>query len=116
MIRYHVHETATLESPALVGMAGHLHISGKGVALGYIGDPDLTAKDSVTLHLTTPVLSKFSPLIATFCFFLSSCLFHLHFLTLHSQDSHQLRLVALSSIFTVCFSGFLLLRWQGKKH
>ena len=42
MIRYHVHETATLESPALVGMAGHLHISGKGVALGYIGDPDLT--------------------------------------------------------------------------
>ena len=74
-----------------------------------------SAKDTVTLHLTTPVLSKFSPLIATFCFFLSSCLFHLHFLTLHSQDSHQLRLVALSSIFTVCFSGFLLLRWQGKK-
>lgn len=41
-VRYHVHETATLESPALVGMAGHLHISGKGVALGYIGEPDLT--------------------------------------------------------------------------
>ena len=41
--RYHVHdEGATVESPALVGMAGQLHISGKGVAMGYIGAPELT--------------------------------------------------------------------------
>eukprot|EP00435_Cladocopium_sp_Y103_P012490 s4353_g3.t1 len=41
--RYYVHdESATVESPALPGMAGQLYICGKGVALGYIGAPELT--------------------------------------------------------------------------
>lgn len=41
--RYYVHdESATVESPALPGMAGQLYISGKGVAMGYIGAPELT--------------------------------------------------------------------------
>ena len=44
-LRYYVlDESASSESPALPGMAGQLHIAGTGVALGYIGQPDLTAE------------------------------------------------------------------------
>ncbi|CAJ1342016.1 unnamed protein product, partial [Effrenium voratum] len=41
---YVLDESASSESPALPGMAGQLHIAGTGVALGYIGQPDLTAE------------------------------------------------------------------------
>eukprot|EP00438_Fugacium_kawagutii_P019179 Skav219368 [mRNA] locus=scaffold76:622827:624476:- [translate_table: standard] len=43
--QYHVYdETAVVESPALIGLPGQLHISGRGLALGYIGAPELTAE------------------------------------------------------------------------
>ena len=62
--RYYVHdESATVESPALPGMAGQLYISGKGVALGYIGAPELTKERFFHSSLAEQVTYKTGDLV-----------------------------------------------------
>ena len=62
--RYYVHDdSATVESPALPGMAGQLYISGKGVALGYIGAPELTKERFLHSSLAEQVTYRTGDLV-----------------------------------------------------
>lgn len=63
-LRYHVYdEGAVVESPALIGLPGQLHISGKGLALGYIGAPELTAERFCHSNMANQVAYKTGDLV-----------------------------------------------------